>query len=295
MSDSSMHPRQPDSGSQITSSSCASKPHDSGAQWHEKLPVSVHILTWNSGKTLRAALESVKQCSEIIVIDGGSTDDTVSIAKEFGANVIPQNDDGASKPIDDFAAVRNRGLKASTESWIMALDSDETASPELMEDVKRISATDNPIACFVPRRYVLDDGTVVRHATTYPNERIYFFHRDAVDVWIKSVHERVQLKDGVKTKHLKGYSLAPLGTVADYIRKNLQYLQIEAESSKKIGWGHWLIHKVLRTIRSRIIALVRLTLIWVIPRRGKRLPLRQELIRFWYGWKLIVMTCPLRK
>jgi hypothetical protein len=133
----------------------------------------------------------------------------------------------------------------------------------------------------------------VEHATTYPNERIYFFHRDAITQWIKPVHERVELRGNVPTKHFQGPSLAPLGNLSDYTEKANRYLQIERERSRGKGWGHWLRHRLYHTFRSRTYAIVKLLWIWLIPRKGKRLPLSQELIRIWYGVKLVVITCPL--
>ena len=256
----------------------------------DHLPISVHVLTWNSGRTLRRALESVRSCAEILVIDGGSSDETLAIAKEFGATVIPQP--MQNRAIEDFAAVRNLGLKHATQPWILSLDSDEYASPELLSEVERIVAEGTPCACLVPRRYVLEDGTVIRYATTYPNERLYFFHYDAVQEWIKPVHERPQLRPGTPIRRLRGASLAPLGTLRDYREKNRRYLMIEAEKSKGKGWSHWFFHRLIHTLRSRLIALLKLIWIWGIPRPGRRLPLRHELIRFWYGWKLIVATMP---
>ena len=55
----------------------------------EKLQISVHILTFNSAKTLSEALKSVKDVAEILVIDGGSADATLKIAQEQGARVLP--------------------------------------------------------------------------------------------------------------------------------------------------------------------------------------------------------------
>src|SRR3989338_4058331 len=155
----------------------------------EKLPVSVHILTWNSGKTLRRAIESVRTCAEILVIDGGSSDDTLRIAQKYGAKIIPQRDREHGTPLQNFAGARNRGLQHATQPWILSLDSDEYASPELLNDLQHTVTHGRPCACFVPRKYVLPDGQIVTHATTYPNERIYFFHKDAIAVegWEKRV------------------------------------------------------------------------------------------------------------
>lgn len=259
----------------------------------EKLPVSVHVLTWNSGKTLRKALESVRSCAEILVIDGGSADNTLAIAKEFGARVIPQPHQGRS--IEDFAAVRNLGLKHATHPWILTLDSDEYASTELLGEIAATIRKGTPCACLVPRRYILEDGTIIHYATTYPNERLYFFHRDVVNQWIKPVHERPLLKPGTVVKHFRGASLAPLGSIAEYREKNLRYLQIEMKKSEGKGWGYWLKYRIWHTLRSRMIATVKLIWIWGIPRPGRRLPLKHELIRYWYAGKLIVDTMPIKR
>ncbi|MBI2524264.1 glycosyltransferase family 2 protein [Candidatus Peregrinibacteria bacterium] len=262
----------------------------------EQWPISVHILTWNSGKTLRRTLESVRNCAEILVIDGGSSDDTLRIAKEYGAKVIPQRDREQGAPLQNFAGARNRGLQHATQPWILSVDSDEYASPALMENILQTIQEGVPCACFLPRHYVLPDGREVTHATTYPNERIYFFHKDAIAVegWEKRVHERPKLKPGMPIKHFRGYTLAPIGTPREYREKNRRYLALEQLKSSYNGWSHWLAHRVIHTLLSRGIAFLRLLWIWCLPHKNCiRLPLRHEFLRFWYGWKLIVTTCPL--
>lgn len=261
-----------------------------------KLPLSVHILTFQSQESLPRALGSVSEAREILVIDGGSTDRTVQIAEAAGAHVLPQRPkEEQGTPLRDFSAARNVGLKNTSEEWILALDSDEYASEELMTEIRALIAAGTKCACYVPRRYILKDGRIVTHATTYPNERIYFFHRDVIKQWIKPVHERPELVRGTQLKHLKGASLAPLGTLEEYRRKNSRYLLLEKERWKDATLGDWLVHGLLRTLRSRLIATIRLILIWIIPHKGVRLPLRQELLRYWYAGKMLVATFPRKR
>ncbi|MBI2603994.1 MAG: glycosyltransferase, partial [Candidatus Harrisonbacteria bacterium] len=75
-----------------------------------KIPCSVGVLTLNSAKTLARCLESFKDFAEIIVCDGNSTDDTVAIAKKYGAKVVKQYDsDEPNLPcVKDKANVRMR-------------------------------------------------------------------------------------------------------------------------------------------------------------------------------------------
>jgi glycosyltransferase involved in cell wall biosynthesis len=258
----------------------------------ETLPISVQVLTFNSGATLEQALESVGGCKEILVIDGGSADTTRAIAEKFVARILPQHAQGKTGAIQDFSEVRNIGLQQGTQPWILALDSDETVSKEMMSELLQAVKSERVCAYYIPRRYVTCDGVVIQQASTYPNERVYFFHRDAVTKWIKPVHERVEVKPGAETKHFSGGTLAPLPTIEEYKKKNLQYILLEAARTKGKGWGFWLRHIVWRSLRSRAIATIRLANIWLVPRPGARLPLRHEALRFWYAWQLVRYTCP---
>lgn len=258
-----------------------------------KLPVSVHVLTWNSGKTLERALQSVRDCAEILVIDGGSTDDTLAIAEKNGARVLPQRMPGSQgKPLQDFAAVRNVGLQHATQPWLLTLDSDEELSTVAIKDIEN-ACKGEAAAYLVPRHYTLHGKTIER-ASTYPNERIYFFHKDVALQWEKPVHERIALKTGTQIHRLKHGSLAPLPPLSVFYSKLGQYLQIEAAQSRGKGWNHWFTSRLLHTLRSRLIATLRLLKIWLTP-GGKRLPFAYEWARYWYAGQLMVKTCPLNR
>ncbi|MFN3199638.1 MAG: glycosyltransferase [Bradymonadia bacterium] len=82
--------------------------------------VSLAMIVRDEAETLPAALQSVQGVvDEIVVVDTGSTDDTVQIAEGFGAQVVRQ------PWSDDFSAARNRALKHCTGRWILVLDADE--------------------------------------------------------------------------------------------------------------------------------------------------------------------------
>ena len=84
------------------------------------LPFSVCMIVRNESRHLPKALASVKGiAAEIVVVDTGSTDDTVSIATAMGAKVLHFD------WIDDFAAARNAAIEAATQPWILSLDADQ--------------------------------------------------------------------------------------------------------------------------------------------------------------------------
>ena len=101
----------------------------------EKIPVTIGILTFNSVKTLARCLESVKDFKDILIADGGSTDDTLAIAGRYGARTITQSQ--VWKPIVDFSLERNRLLDGAREDWFFYIDSDETVSPELAQAMRK--------------------------------------------------------------------------------------------------------------------------------------------------------------
>ena len=84
------------------------------------LPLSVCMIVRNEAHHLPKALASVKGiAAEIVVVDTGSTDDTVSIAAAMGAKVLH------FEWIDDFAAARNAAIEAASQPWILSLDADQ--------------------------------------------------------------------------------------------------------------------------------------------------------------------------
>lgn len=86
--------------------------------------ISLCVITKDEERVLPRLLRSVQGVvDEIVVVDTGSTDATVEVAKSFGARVLHQAFD------DDFSAVRNVALEAATQPWILVLDADEVLAP----------------------------------------------------------------------------------------------------------------------------------------------------------------------
>src|SRR3990167_2567557 len=92
--------------------------------------ISAVILTHNDESTIDRTLESVSWCDEVIVVDDDSTDETVSIAKKFGAEVYSQTLNG------DFSLQRNFGLTKAKGEWVLYVDSDEVVTTELGKEIR---------------------------------------------------------------------------------------------------------------------------------------------------------------
>ncbi len=98
-----------------------------------KQPVlSLFIITKNEAHHIAACLQSVQDLAqEIIVVDSNSTDGTVSICEQFGARVYQQ-------AFENFTTQKNAALRHVTGQWALSLDADETLTPQLAQEIRRV-------------------------------------------------------------------------------------------------------------------------------------------------------------
>jgi len=107
------------------------------------------MIVKNEEDFLANCLNSVKDIAdEIIIVDTGSTDNTINIAKKFNAKIISFN------WVNDFSAARNESLKHATKDWILVLDADETIANSDLKKIKELTKTNNQIGySFIQRSY----------------------------------------------------------------------------------------------------------------------------------------------
>lgn len=250
-------------------------------------PCSVGILTFNSGKTLRRALDSVASLAEVVICDGGSTDDTLAIAREYGCVIIAQNSEYKypNNRIKDFSGVRNQCLDAATYDWFLYIDSDEEASPELIADITRIVTADTePYIYKVPIRNFVE-GRQIKYSSNYPGYQHRFFCRRSGARFIKNVHERI---DFDKTVHVPvpltspWYVYLSQDEVDHYVKNTVEYVHREVERSKNItfrGYVYWVLG--VNTLTAAKIA-VRAARVYLLHGFRDSMPIRMELGRIAY-------------
>ncbi|MDZ4804257.1 MAG: oligosaccharide flippase family protein [Candidatus Eisenbacteria bacterium] len=151
--------------------------------------LSVVILAFNSSATLSATLESVHGAGEILVIDSGSSDDTVDIARRYGASVATR------RLTEGWAAQRNFGLDLARGSWILAIDSDEILDTELAAAIAEVARS--PMDLPRPGGYsirVLNYflGRPLRHGGLERDDHVRLIRRGA-GRWIGDVHEVLEV------------------------------------------------------------------------------------------------------
>lgn len=193
--------------------------------------LTVIILTKNEESNIVEVVRNAKIITDnVLVIDSGSTDDTVSLAKENGASVIFREWD------DDFSAQRNFALDYVKSQWVLYLDADERLNDSLCNSVKEVVKDNKPAMYRIIRRNSAF-GKDFRYGVLGPDSVIRLFPKDKVR-WQDKVHERPVGDLPVIT--LKGYMKHyTYRTFEQYIQKMNQYSSIGAqnyyEKKKKVN------------------------------------------------------------
>lgn len=161
------------------------------------LPISVFIITHNEARRLARTIEAAQTfASQIVVVDSGSTDDTVAIAERLGADVFVNAWPGYG-PQKRFAEDQ------CTADWWFNLDADEVVTDALRQELEQVFATPpaDPAAFRVRIHNVYPGDTHPRWlANDYNVVRLY--HRDAGRYRDHSTYDRVVLNDGIETRPL---------------------------------------------------------------------------------------------
>lgn len=129
------------------------------------------VITLNESARIAECIENLKQvCSEIIVVDSNSKDDTREIAEKLGAKVIVQDYLG-----DGFQ--KNVGLDYASNDWVLSLDADERLMPEMVEAIKALdlSKTDHDAYAFRRRNYIGDRW--IKQCGWYPDYCTRLYNR----------------------------------------------------------------------------------------------------------------------
>ncbi|MBK6294980.1 MAG: glycosyltransferase family 2 protein [Rhodoferax sp.] len=190
--------------------------------------LSVIIITCNEQANIRACIESVGFADEVIVLDSGSTDDTVALAKAAGAIVHVTPD------WPGFGPQKNRALALAQCAWVLSLDADERVSPALAKElVEAINGRGN--CAFEIPRLTQFCGRWIHHCGWTPDRVLRLFPRGATRFSDDLVHERV-IADGVVTARLNTPLLHfSYPTPAHYWRKLEHYSQAWARQRSALG------------------------------------------------------------
>lgn len=152
----------------------------------DRLPITVCILCLNEAGNLPRCLSQLDAFAECLVLDTGSTDDSIKIAEDLGAHV-------ETTPWEGFSAIRNHHFKLATQPWILWLDADEELTPKFIEELRELFSSTPNHAAYEINRLMLFEGKWIRHGDWFPDYVTRLFRADAWTMPHREIHESVEI------------------------------------------------------------------------------------------------------
>lgn len=183
--------------------------------------ISATIISLNEEDKIGDAIKSLRGLTdEIIVVDSGSKDKTIEVAKKLGAEVY-------FREFDNFANQKNWAVSKTKGDWVLALDADEKIPADLAEEIKGAVGNDQYAGYLIPRRnFIL--GKEIKYSRWSPDAHIWLWKKDS-GKWIGEVHEEVVVFGGIGLlKNSKIHSSHE--TISSFINANNLYSDLEAKS-----------------------------------------------------------------
>ncbi len=175
------------------------------------------IIAKNGAYLLKDCIESLHFCDEVVLVDAGSTDNTVTLAKQLGARVVRGTD-------VDFAKQRNIGMQEAKGEWLLYIDTDERVSPQLKEQILAAIQKDSYDAFRVKRKNF--------YLGNYPWPKIEqlerLFKKSHLEGWFGKLHETAKVHGRIGDLHgfLFHYTHRNLTSM---LEKTIQWSQTEAQ------------------------------------------------------------------
>ena len=195
--------------------------------------ISVCLITLNEESNLPRTLESVMPLvrhgkGEVIVVDSGSADRTLEIARASGAKIF-------SEPWKGFALQKNSAMEKATGDWVLQLDADEALEPELAKEIEvAIEGNRREIGFWIPRKnYFL--GRWIRHGGFYPDPKLRLIRKGAGKFEEYGAHPTIKIAGPTgRLKHALIHNAYP--TLRGYIEHMNSYSSSGAELA--VARGH---------------------------------------------------------
>ena len=196
------------------------------------MKISATIITYNEERNIARAMESLRCCDEIVVVDSSSSDRTVEIAEKLGARVIENTWPG-------YAAQKNYAAALATYDWILSLDADEALSEMLEAEIWQLKKTGPKFDSYTMPRMAQYLGKWILHSGWYPDRKVRLFDRRK-SKWVgEFVHESVVVEGtvGELEANLLHFTCQSL---SEHLKTMDRYTTLAAEQlvsvGKKVGW-----------------------------------------------------------
>jgi len=213
------------------------------------MKISAAIITFNEERNIARALESLRCCDEIVVVDSGSTDRTVELATKLGARVLDATWRG-------YAGQKNHATSCCEHDWILSLDADEALSEALEAEIWQIKKNGPEFDAYTMPRLAQYLGRWILHSGWYPDRKVRLYDR-RIAKWVGDyVHESVIVEGRVG--HLNANILHfTCSSLSEHLRTLDRYTTLAAEQlveqKTPVGWKELALDPAWTFFRTYVI------------------------------------------
>lgn len=192
--------------------------------------LSAVLIVKNEEAALAACLQALTWVDELVVIDAGSTDSTIEIAKQYTDKVFVESD------WQGYGQQRQRAQGYASCDWVVMIDADEHVSPELRDTIQLAVAENDLSKVYALPRLSWVFGRFIRHSGWYPDYVIRLYPRDKAAYGDEKVHEKLHFPDSMRVVKLKGDLLHyTYRDLEHYLVKSAGYAAAWAEQRQAKG------------------------------------------------------------
>jgi len=213
------------------------------------MKISATIITFNEERNVARAIESLRCCDEILVLDSGSNDRTAEIATKLGARVVEASWHG-------YAAQKNIAAELAASDWVLSLDADESLSEALEAELWQIKKNGPKFDGYTVPRLAQYLGRWILHSGWYPDRKVRLFNKHKAQ-WIgEFVHESVKVDGPVG--HLKSNLLHfTCSSLSEHVRSINNYTTLAAQElvsrGQNAGFGRLLFDPPWTFLRAYVL------------------------------------------
>ncbi len=203
------------------------------------MDITAVVLTKNNQKTIKKVLNSVSFCSQVLIIDDYSSDDTVLIADKMDAQVYKR------KLNNNLSKQRNFALKKAIHDWVLFVDSDELVTQELKEEIVHVLSDTNKQGFYIPRKDMFL-GKKLEHGESGNIKLLRLARKDRGN-WQRAIHEVWKVNGELGS--LKNPILHTRDiSISQFIQKINFYTSIDAKELKIEGKTYSLVQLIFKPI-----------------------------------------------
>src|ERR1700722_6756800 len=198
------------------------------------MKITATIITLNEERNIARAIESLRCCDEILMVDSGSSDRTLELARNLGVRVI-------EAPWRGYAKQKNLASERAAHDWILSIDADEALSEGLEGGIWNLKKNGPRYDAYTMPRLAQYLGRWIFHGGWYPDRKVRLYHRSTAR-WVGDfVHESVQVRG--RLGHLESNLLHfTCDSLSEHLKTMDHYTPLAAEElvfrKTRVGWRH---------------------------------------------------------